>query len=108
MKFILPKTGSYDIICSMARKPRIEYPGALYHVITRGNNREDIFLDDADRRRFLDKLAEYRKRYDFVVYAYTLMSNHLHLFLETGEPSLSKIMQGVLQSHTQYHNKKCG
>jgi REP element-mobilizing transposase RayT len=56
----------------MARKPRIEYPGVFYHVITRVNKREDIFLDDAGRRRFLDKLAEYRKRYDFVVYAYAL------------------------------------
>lgn len=90
----------------MARKPRIEFPGALYHVINRGNKRENIFLNDGDMKQFLDKLSEYKKRYEFLLYAYVLMGNHLHLLIETKEVPLSKIMQGILQSFTQYHNKK--
>lgn len=92
----------------MARRPRVEYPGAFYHVITRGNNKKDIFLGKGDRRRFLDKVGKYKERYHFLLYAYTLMKNHIHLLIETGDVPLSKIMQGILQSHTQYHNKKYG
>ncbi len=47
----------------MARRPRVEYPDAFYHVIARGNKREDIFLEDGDRKKFLEKLEEYKKRY---------------------------------------------
>lgn len=90
----------------MARKPRIEYPGAFYHVITRGNRKAVIFNDDKDRERFLQKLLEYKKRYSFIIYAYTLMDNHIHLLIETGKVPLSKIMQGILQSYTQWYNGK--
>ncbi|OYD16284.1 hypothetical protein CH333_03725 [candidate division WOR-3 bacterium JGI_Cruoil_03_44_89] len=90
----------------MARKPRIEYEGAFYHVITRGNKRVVIFRDNGDRVRFLEKLKEYKTRYNFVLYAYTLMDNHIHLLLETRQTPLSKIMQGLLQSYTQWHNRK--
>lgn len=90
----------------MARKPRIEYSGAFYHVITRGNRKETIFFDAEDREKFLDKLLEYKKRYNFILYAYTLMNNHIHLLIETEETPLSKIMQGLLQSHAQWHNRK--
>ena len=90
----------------MARKPRVEYPGAFYHVITRGNQRRDIFTDSRDRERCINKLKDYKERYEFFIYAYTLMSNHIHLLIETGNTSLSKIMQGFLQSYTQYYNRK--
>lgn len=90
----------------MARKPRIEYPGALYHVMTRGNRRELIFRDARDRERFLEKLLEYKERYGFDLYAYVLMGNHVHLLIETGNESLSRIMQGLLQSYTQWYNRK--
>lgn len=90
----------------MARKPRIEYPGAFYHIIARGNKREDIFLDQGDRIRFINKLSEYKKRYDFILYAYTLMNNHFHLLLETNDVPASRIMQGIIQAHTQYYNLK--
>jgi len=90
----------------MARKPRIEYPGAFYHVMTRGNRKEAIFKDDRDRLRFLQKLVEYKEKYGFVLYAYTLMKNHIHLLIETKDASLSKIMQGLLQSYTQWYNGK--
>ena len=90
----------------MARKPRIEFPGAFYHVITRGNRKAAIFKDDRDRERFLQKLREYKERYGFIIYAYTLMYNHIHLLIETGKVPLSKIMQGFLQSYTQWYNGK--
>ncbi len=90
----------------MARKPRIEYPGAFYHVITRGNRKAAIFKDDKDRGRFLQKLLEYKERYGFILYAYTLMDNHIHLLIEVGKVPLSKIMQGLLQSYTQWYNGK--
>lgn len=90
----------------MPRKPRIEFSGALYHVISRGNKKENIFFESAGKKRFMDKLLEYKNRYNFIIYAYTLMDNHIHLLMETGDIPLSKIMQGLLQSHTQWHNKK--
>ena len=90
----------------MSRKPRIEYEGAFYHVISRGNRKESIFLGDRDRERFLEKLKEYKKRYGFILYSYALMNNHIHLLLETKRAPLSKIMQGILQSHTQWHNRR--
>lgn len=90
----------------MARKPRIEFEGALYHVITRGNRKEAIFLDRKDRQHFLRKLREYKRQYGFILYAYVLMKNHLHLLLQTGQTALSKIMQGLLLSQGQWHNRK--
>jgi REP element-mobilizing transposase RayT len=90
----------------MPRKPRIEFPGAFYHVISRGNKKENIFFESAGKKRFRDKLLEYRNRYKFIIYAYVFMDNHIHLLIESGDVSLSKIMQGLLQSQTQWHNKK--
>jgi REP element-mobilizing transposase RayT/predicted house-cleaning noncanonical NTP pyrophosphatase (MazG superfamily) len=90
----------------MARKPRIEYEGAFYHVLSRGIYKVNLFLDDGDYKTFLTKLREYKQKYLFKVYAYVLMKNHFHLLIETGSTPLSKIMQGLLQSYTQYFNKK--
>jgi putative transposase len=90
----------------MARKPRISYPGALHHIIVRGNHKEEIFLHDRDRQRFIELLKEYHERYLFKCYAYTLMPNHIHLLIEEGDIPLSKIMQGINQSYTQYFNTK--
>jgi len=90
----------------MARRARIEYEGACYHVVTRGNRKEPIFLDNEDKKRFLSKLRQYKRRYGFLLYAYALMDNHIHLVIETTRVPLSRIMQGVLQSHTQWHNRK--
>ena len=84
----------------MARKPRIEYPGAFYHVICRGNQRQVIFRSDADRKRYLERLEHYRQRYGFSVYAYVLMSNHVHLLIETGKVPLSRSCRGC-SSHTR-------
>jgi putative transposase len=90
----------------MPRKPRVEYFGAFYHVITRGNQRQNLFHDDKDREFYLDRLEQYRKRYRFTIYAYVLMSNHVHLLIETGKTPLSKIMQGLQFSYTRYFNRR--
>ena len=73
----------------MARKPRVEFPGAFSHVIARGNHSQGIFRDAADRAAYLDRLEHYRQRYNCKVYAYVLMTNHVHLLLETNETPLS-------------------
>jgi REP element-mobilizing transposase RayT len=92
----------------MARKPRVEFEGAFYHVIARGNQRRDIFADDDDRVGYLERVEHYRRRYEFIVYAYVLMSNHVHLLVETGRVPLSKIMQGIQFSFTQHYNRRHG
>jgi REP element-mobilizing transposase RayT len=66
----------------MARPLRLEFPGALYHVTARGNAREAIYLDDEDRRAFLDVLALVTERFNWLCHAYCLMSNHYHLIIE--------------------------
>jgi REP element-mobilizing transposase RayT len=90
----------------MARKPRIEFPGAFFHVITRGNNRQKIFLDDKDYKIFLDRLNLYKERFKFVIYAYVLMPNHVHMLIETGEAPLSRIMQALQFTYTQKFNRR--
>jgi REP element-mobilizing transposase RayT len=90
----------------MARKPRIEFEGAFYHVISRGNQKQKVFRSDADYARYFDLLARYKERYGFRLYAYVLMGNHVHLLIETGPSPLSKILQGITQSYTLYFNRK--
>jgi putative transposase len=79
----------------MGRPLRIEYPGALYHVTSRGNERRAVFMDDGDRRRFLMTLKDYHERYALMVHAYVLMDNHYHLVIETPRGNLVKVMQGL-------------
>jgi REP element-mobilizing transposase RayT len=76
----------------------------LYHVIVRGNQRRKTFLDDTDYQAYLDRLARYRRRYDYTLYAYCLMPNHVHLLLESSHHPLAKLMQGLQQSYSQYFN----
>ncbi len=90
----------------MARKPRVEFDGAFYHVIVRGNQRQRTFQDDRDRAAYLQRIEHYRQRYGFRLYAYVLMSNHVHLLLETKGVGLSKIMQGIQASYTQSYNRR--
>jgi putative transposase len=63
----------------MARQPRIEFQGAFYHVTSRGNMRESIFLDDIDRGRFIEILKRTKERYKYLLHAYVLMDNHFYL-----------------------------
>ena len=90
----------------MARAWRIEYEGALYHVLSRGNERRDIFLDDDDRTVFLTGLAEAEERFAVDVFAYVLMDNHYHLLLRTRRANLSKAMQWLGVSYTTRFNFK--
>lgn len=90
----------------MARKPRVFYPGGLYHIICRGNHRQVTFLDEPDYTEFLHRISFYKERYQFLFYAFILMPNHIHLLIEMTDAPLSKIMQGITQSYTQYFNKR--
>ncbi len=90
----------------MARKPRIHFPGALYHVISRGNQRQDIFLDNKDRSAYLSYLSECKVRYSIELYAYSLMKNHVHLLLEVKKTPLSRFMQTLLFRYARYFNKR--
>jgi REP-associated tyrosine transposase len=77
----------------MTRPIRIEYPGALYHITSRGNAGEPIFLEDEDRKRFLTVLEEVVEDYQWVCHAYCLMANHYHLLIETPGGNLSSGMK---------------
>jgi len=92
----------------MARPLRIEFPGALYHVTSRGNARQDIALDDEDRAAFLAVLAEVRARFAWLVHAYCLMGNHYHLLVETPEANLSRGMRQLNGVYTQRFNRRHG
>ncbi|MCX5885094.1 MAG: transposase [Proteobacteria bacterium] len=88
----------------MARKPRIHYPGALYHVILRGNAHQDIFFDDEDRYRFYLLLQECMERYGHRIHAFCLMTNHVHMALQSGEVRLSRLMQNLSFRYTRWIN----
>jgi putative transposase len=90
----------------MARPLRIEYPGAFYHVTSRGNEQKDIFKSRRDREKFLEYLASATERYRAAVHAYCLMSNHYHLLLETPAGNLSQIMRHINGAYTTYFNIK--
>lgn len=95
----------------MARKPRIHYPGALYHVMLRGNGGMDIFGDDRDRYRFFLFLNEGIERFGYRVYAYCLMDNHIHLAVQVSEQPLSRAMQNLSFRYTRWvnwRNKRTG
>ncbi len=78
----------------MARPLRIEYPGAFYHIINRGNAGESIYADDRDRRKFLDYLETSVKRFTIVIHAYCLMTTHYHLIVETPNAKITYALLG--------------
>ena len=84
----------------MPRKRRLEYPGAMYHVMSRGDRREDIFLDDVDRHDFIKTLAESCQKASWQVHAYCLMRNHYHLVLETPNANLVGGMAWLQSTYT--------
>jgi len=90
----------------MARPLRIEYPGAFYHITSRGNERKNIFTNEYDFKKFLEYLEAANKRYRAVIHIYCLMSNHYHLLLETPLGNLSQIMRYINGSYTTYFNTK--
>ena len=89
----------------MARPLRIEFPGAAYHVTSRGNARADIFTDDSDRHIFLSVLGQTVKRFNWLCHAYCLMGNHYHLLIETPEGNLSAGMRHLNGVYTQAYNR---
>jgi putative transposase len=89
----------------MARPLRIEFPGAVYHVTSRGNARTDIFEDDGDRERFLKILGKVVKRFNWICHAHCLMDNHYHLLIETPEGNLSAGMRQLNGVYTQSFNR---
>ena len=90
----------------MARPLRIEYPGAYYHVMNRGNSKQDIFITDGNRTTFLRALEDSCQIYDVRVICYTLMSNHFHLIVQTNQANLSEFMRHFLVTYTVRFNKR--
>lgn len=90
----------------MSRPLRVEYPGALYHLTSRGNARGEIFLNDVDREMFLDLLGSVVERFGWGVHAYCLMGNHYHLLAQTPQPNLSRGMRRLNGVYTQGFNRR--
>ena len=90
----------------MARALRIEYPGAFYHVTSRGNEQKEIFKSNKDREQFLHYIETAKERYGAVMHSYCLMNNHYHLLLETPKGNLSQIMRHINGAYTTYFNVK--
>ena len=90
----------------MGRAWRIEYEGELYHLLSRGNERKDIFLDDKDRRMFLNVIGEMSERFEISIFAYVLMTNHYHILIRTQRANLSKAMQWLGVTYTRRFNNR--
>lgn len=89
----------------MARPIRIEYENALYHILSRGNERKSIFKDNKDYEKFLYYISLMHQRYGVIIYCFVLMNNHYHLLLETPKPTLSRTMRDLNGHYTIYFNK---
>lgn len=89
----------------MARPLRLEFPGAIYHITSRGNARENIYVNNADRKKFLSILGDTVDRYNWICHAYCLMNNHYHLLIETIDPNLSMGMRQLNGVYTQSFNR---
>src|SRR5882672_8831382 len=90
----------------MARPLRIEFPGAVYHVTSRGDRREPIFVDDEDRRILLDLVGQALSRFDAQMLAYCLMGNHYHFVVHTRKANLSLLMRHINGVYTQAFNRR--
>ncbi len=92
----------------MPRTARIAPGEYIYHILTRGNNRQDVFKEEKDYKRYIEILQRYKEKYKFKLYHYVLMTNHVHLVIETihGGGNLSDIMKGVNLSYAQYYKNR--
>ena len=90
----------------MARKVRVEFEGAIYHLTVRANGGDALFTDDGDRRYLLSRIAEARDTYQVRVFLFCLMSTHFHLVVETPRGNLGRFMQGVLTGYGVYYNRR--
>ena len=95
IRIFYPSLFTKNKYIAMARRLRIEFSSALYHLTARGNARQDIFIHDDDRHDFLELLSRANERYHWLCHAYCLMSNHYHLLIETRQPTLSKGMKYI-------------
>src|SRR2546427_707368 len=93
-------------MAGMARKLRVEYEGAIYHLMNRGDRREPIFGDDVDRELFLETLGQACAKTDWQVHAYCLMENHFHLVVETPRANLVAGMKWFLGTYTARFNRR--
>jgi REP element-mobilizing transposase RayT len=90
----------------MARPWRIEFEGALYHILSRGNEQQDIFRDNEDRASFMKGMREMSERFDIDIFAYVLMNNHYHVLLRTSHANLSRAMQWLGATYTRRFNNR--
>jgi hypothetical protein len=95
--FLLRFDGEYVSIVGMPRRLRLQYPGAIYHLMARGNGRQNIVRDDVDRDRLQEHLGKAALRCGWRVYAFAIMPNHLHIVLKTPQPNLARGMQAFLK-----------
>ncbi len=90
----------------MPRHPRLHASGLLFHIMVRGNNKQDIFLDSTDYEEFLDAIEGTRTRYPFYLYAYVLMPNHFHLLVEVRQTPTARLMQALLTRYARGFNRR--
>src|SRR5574340_1187213 len=90
----------------MSRPLRLEFESALYHVTSRGDRREPIFEDDADRNSWLEVFGQGLERFDATAFAYCLMGNHYHFVVQTRQPNLSRLMRQINGVYTQSYNRR--
>lgn len=90
----------------MARPLRIEYDGALYHITSRGNERNLIYREEEDYNKFLEILSELPQRYSILIHGYVLMGNHYHLLIETPKANITTVMHYLNTKYTVYFNRK--
>ncbi|MBM3252826.1 MAG: transposase [Candidatus Omnitrophica bacterium] len=91
----------------MPRPLRIHLPDLTYHVLNRGNNRQITFAGDKDYLHYLDILRRYKEKFNFKIFAYCLMSNHIHLLIKTSQDgTISEIMKAITIAHTRYYHKR--
>jgi len=90
----------------MARQARLDIPGALHHIMVRGINKADIFDDDQDRALFLERLGNNVTEGKCTIYAWVLMSNHLHILFKSGKEGISSVMRKLLTWYAQYYNRR--
>lgn len=90
----------------MPRPYSVHFPGALFHVTSRGSEKREIFLETRDYERYLGRLSQLKAKLSFKLYSYCLMPNHIHLLIEVKDNPLSKIMQVIQTGHAMFFNKK--
>lgn len=90
----------------MTRKPNVWFPGAKYHIYSRGNRKSPLFIDGDDRENYLNIIKEAMERYPFILHAYCLMTNHTHLQVETSQVPPTVFMKMINTNYAKYFNKK--